>query len=425
VDLERARQAVIDAVDERAGLLVDVARRIHGFPEVLFQERMAAHLLASALEEAGFDVERGAFGLETAFSARAGPSGPVRAGDAGPSGPVRAGDAGPSGPVRAGDPSSGEGQTVAVLCEYDALPGIGHGCGHNLIAAAGLGAGLAAATVAAEAGGELLVLGTPGEEGGGGKVLMGDRGAFDGVDAAMMVHPGPLDLSEPHAIAVATWRVTYSGRAAHAAAYPHRGRNALDAAVLGYNAVAALRQHIEPVERVHGVFLEAGEKPNIVPDRTVAEWYVRSSTLATLQPLKERVLACLEAGAAAAGCEMEWEDTGPEYSDLRSNEPLLDLYRANSAEVGRPLEEPEGNRRITVSTDMGNVSYWVPSIHPILKTSPSDVSLHSAEFAAAAASPEGERAVLDGAKAMALTAVDLWLRPGAAGEVRAAFEPEP
>jgi amidohydrolase len=318
-----------------------------------------------------------------------------------------------------------EGPAVAVLCEYDALPRIGHGCGHNIIAAAGLGASLAAAAVASEAGGRLLVLGTPAEEGGGGKVLLGERGAFDGIDAAMMVHPAGLDLTEPDAIAIASIRVEYHGRGAHAAAHPQSGRNALDAAVLGYTAVAALRQHIGPSERVHGVFLAAGEKPNIVPDHTVAEWYVRSASLASLEPLKHRVLACLEGGALAAGCRMEWTPTAPEYSDLRTNRPLVELYRANSAELGRPVAEPTGARRVTASTDMGNVSYLVPSIHPMVAASPPDVSLHSAEFATWAASPEGDRAVLDGAKAMAMTVVDLWLRPGAAAEVRAAFDPAP
>jgi amidohydrolase len=279
--------------------------------------------------------------------------------------------------------------------------------------------------LAGEAGGRLVVLGTPAEEGGGGKAIMADRGAFEGLDAAMMVHPAGLDLSEPTVIAVASLRVEYHGRGAHAAASPEHGRNALDAAVLGYNAVAALRQHITATERVHGVFLEAGEKPNIVPDHAVAEWYVRSGTLATLQPLKERVLACLDAGAAAAGCRMTWEPVAPEYSDLRTNRPLVDLYRANSASLGRTVDEPTPQRRVTASTDMGNVSYLVPSIHPLLAASPPEVSLHSEEFAACAVSPAGDRAVLDGAKAMAMTVVDVWLRPEARGEVRAAFDAAP
>jgi amidohydrolase len=388
-DLDALKRRAAGEVDRVAGRLARVAADIHARPELLFQERFAAGLLCDELEAAGLAVERGAFGLETAFAARAG----------------------------VGD---GGAPLVAVLCEYDALPGIGHGCGHNLIAAAGLGAALAAAAVAEEAGGRLLVLGTPAEEGGGGKVIMAERGAFEGVDAAMMVHPAGDDLIEPHAIAIAGWRVAYSGRGAHAAATPHLGRNALDAAVLGYTAVAALRQHIQPDERVHGVFLEAGEKANIIPDHTLAEWYVRSATMESLQPLKERVLACLGAGAAAAGCRMEWAPIGPEYAHLVTNRPLAERYRANSTAVGRPVADPSPGRRVTVSTDMGNVSQLVPSIHPLLAVSPPDVPLHSAGFALCAASDDGRRALVDGAKAMAMTALDVWMAPGLAQEVRAA-----
>ncbi len=393
-DFDTARAQVVAAVDERAGLLVDISHRIHQRPELLFEERFAADLLASTLEGEGFVVERGAHGLETAFVGH--PSD-----DGGP-------DAGPR---------------IAVLCEYDALPGIGHGCGHNVIAAAGLGAALAAATVVAAAGGRLDVIGTPAEEGGGGKVVLGDRGAFDGVDAALAIHPAGVDLIQPQVIAIATYEIEYFGRSAHAAAAPEQGRNALDAAVLGYNAVAALRQHMASTDRVHGVFLKAGEKPNIVPDHTVAQWFVRSATAASLHGLKERVLACLAGGAAAAGCTMEVRQPWPEYTDLRSNRPLELLYAANSARLGRPVADPSPATRLMVSTDMGNVSYRVPTIHPIVKISPSDVGLHSAEFASWAASPEGDRGVLDAAKAMAMTVVELWLRPGAMQEVREAFDP--
>ncbi|MDQ3895680.1 MAG: peptidase dimerization domain-containing protein, partial [Actinomycetota bacterium] len=226
-------------------------------------------------------------------------------------------------------------------------------------------------------------------------------------------------------IAIATWRVEYYGRGAHAAAAPHHGRNALDAMVLGYNAVAALRQHIAATDRIHGVFHKAGDKPNIVPDHTIAEWYVRSATIDTLQPLKARVQACLEAGAAAAGCRMEIHPTCPEYSDLRTNPALIDLYRANSAALGRPVADPSAGNRVLASTDMGNVSQWVPAIHPMIAVSPPDVPLHSPEFAQWAVSEEGDRAVLDGAKAMAMTVMDLWLAPGAADEVRAAYASGP
>ncbi|HEX2118013.1 MAG TPA: M20 family metallopeptidase [Acidimicrobiales bacterium] len=383
MDLEQAKARVQEEVDRRADLLLEVSHRIHGHPEVLFEETFAADLLASAL-----GTEAGAYGLDTAFESRYG---------------------------------SGPGPNVAVICEYDALPGIGHGCGHNIIAAAGLGAALAASSLVDEAGGRLVVLGTPAEEGGGGKVLMGDRGAFEGVDAALMVHPAGADLTEPDVIAIATWRAEYFGRGAHAAAAPHHGRNALDAMVLGYNAVAALRQHIGPSDRLHGVFHKAGEKPNIVPDHTVAEWYVRSATLDTLQPLKDRVRACLEGGAAAAGCRVEITPTCPEYSDLRTNPALVDMYRANSATLGRRVADPSAANRVVASTDMANVSHLVPSIHPMIAVAPPDVPLHSAEFAEWAGSEAGDHAVLDGAKAMAMTVLDLWLSPAAVEEVRAAF----
>ncbi|MCA1692457.1 MAG: M20 family metallopeptidase [Actinobacteria bacterium] len=392
LNLETAKSRVKDEVRRLSSQLTAVSLQVHGRPELMFEERFAADLLATELEGAGLAVERGAYGLDTAFVARSG---------------------------------EGEGPTVAILCEYDALPGIGHGCGHNLIAAAGLGAALAAATVVQQADGRLVVLGTPAEEGGGGKVFLIERGAFDDVDAAMMIHPAGYDLTEADVIAIATWRVDYHGVGAHAAAFPERGRNALDAAVLGYNAVAALRQHIRPDERVHGVFPDAGRKPNIVPDHAVAEWYVRSPTLATLEPLKERVLACLEAGATAAGCRMTWEPTCPEYSDLRTNRPLVELYRANSGDLGRPVADPGPGRRVVASTDMGNVSLKVPSIHPMIAVAPPEVALHTADFARWAGSSEAEKALVDGATALAMTAVDLWLRPEAMGQIRAAFTPGP
>lgn len=387
--VERLKQRVIAEVDAKRDLLLDVSHRIHDNPELAFDERSASDLLASVLTTEGFHVERASWGLATAFVGRGG---------------------------------GGSGPNVALLCEYDALPRIGHACGHNIIAAAGLGAGLASAAVAGAAAGRVVVLGTPAEEGGGGKVLLAQRGALEGVDAAMMIHPSDADLTHPDTLACATLSVEYHGRAAHAAAYPEQGRNALDAAVLGYCGIAALRQHIESLDRVHGIFTEAGERPNIVPDRAAAEWYVRSTSPAKLAVLKERVLSCLEAGAAAAGCGTEHRATSPDYWDLRTNRALVGLYRINSERVGRRVEEPTEGRRNLLSTDMGNVSYVVPSIHPMVKVAPSGVSIHTEEFAQWAVSPEGDGAVLDAAKALAMTVVDLWTTPGAIDRVRAAFQ---
>jgi amidohydrolase len=266
--------------------------------------------------------------------------------------------------------------------------------------------------MAAELGGRVMVLGTPAEEGGGGKIRLAENGAFDGVDVAMMVHPAGADLCTMDAIAVQQIWVEYHGRAAHAAAFPHRGRNALDAAVLGYSNVAALRQHIRPDERIHGIFTDAGDKPNIVPKFASAQWYVRARDLERLEPLKERVFACLQAGADAAGCEMSYEWKDAAYADLLANDTLVELYTSNADRLGREVLDPrQYDVRVVGSTDMGNVSHLVPSIHPMIAVSPPHISIHTPEFADYARAEEGDLAVLDGAKAMAMTIADLWLRP--------------
>lgn len=388
MDAEAIKDRLADEVGQRADVLLEVSHSIHQRPELGYEEHHAADLLASVLEDEGFDVERGACGMDTAFVARVG---------------------------------SGDGPTIGIFCEYDALPEIGHACGHNVIGTAGLGAGLAAATVAEELGGTVVVLGSPAEEGGGGKVFLHERGALDDLDAAMMIHPADGDLQAMSVIAIQQVHVRYHGKAAHAAAFPHRGRNALDAAVLGYMNVAALRQHIRPTERVHGIFTEAGDKPNIVPQTAAAEWYVRSPTRRLLQPLKERVLACLEAGASAAGCTMEHDWQDPAYDDMIDNQVLVELFTANAERTGRHLADPAKAAGVVGSTDMGNVSYVVPSIHPMLAVAPAGISIHTPEFTQYAGGEEGDRAVLDGARAMAMTVADLWLDPSLVDDAKASF----
>jgi amidohydrolase len=373
-----AKARLAAEIDRRADLLLDVSHQIHAHPELNYEERFAHELLTGVLEREGLDVTPSARGVETAFEARAGSDGPL----------------------------------VAVVCEYDALPGIGHACGHNIIAAAGLGAGLAAAALAGELGGRVVVVGSPAEEGGGGKVPLIEGGTFEGVDAALMVHPADADLLAMDVVALHQLHATYTGEAAHAAAAPHKGRNALDAAVLGYVNVAALRQHIESGERVHGIIAEGGDRPNIVPHRTRSEWIVRSTTVAGLDDLKARVLACLQAGADAAGCEMhvDWQD--PVYADMIDNAAIVERYRANAGALGRIVRAPSATARVIGSTDMGNVSYAVPSIHPMIQVAPPGVPIHTPAFAGFAAGPEGDRAVIDGAKALAWTVADLWLDAG-------------
>ena len=387
MDLADVKARLRAEVDRRAEMLVETSREIHSHPELNYDEHFAHQLLTDILVAEGFEVERGACDLETAFVARAGSTGP----------------------------------TIAVLCEYDALPGIGHACGHNIIATAGLGAGLAAAALADEVGGRVVVLGTPAEEGGGGKILMAQRGALDGVDAALMVHPAGANLARMDVIAVQEVSATYRGEAAHAAAFPHRGRNALDAAVLGYLNVAALRQHIRPTERVHGIVTEGGDKPNIVPALARTEWMVRSGSIRTLAPLKERVEACLRAGATAAGCEVDIAWKAVVYADMLDNEVMVEQFSANAAALGRTMADVDPKLVVVGSTDMGNVSYVVPSIHPMIQAAPLGVPIHTPEFATHAAGELGDQAVVDGAIALAWTIADLWLGEGVLEAATAEF----
>ncbi len=392
MDIEGLKQAACARVDELADELIHASREIHAHPELNFEEHFAHGVLTDMLERHGLAPTRHAYDLATAFDAQAGNEGP----------------------------------SIAVLCEYDALPGLGHACGHNIIATAGLGAGLAAAAIAEQAGGRVRIMGTPAEEGGGGKVRMARSGAFDGIDAAMMVHPADADLVAMDCIAIHELTVAFDGKAAHAAAAPWEGRNALDAAVLGYMNIAAMRQHIRPNERLHGIFTRAGDKPNIVPSHTEMDWYVRSGTISSLQPLKQRVLTCLESAATACGCTMthQWDENP--YADMVDNGPMVQAYATNAARLGRTVLDPvTSGRRVVGSTDMGNISYLVPSIHPMIKVAPDGVPIHSVDFAKWAGSAEGDLAVLDGAKAMAMTVIDLWCSPGVLDQTRAAFATRP
>ncbi len=389
MDAVEAKSRVRAEIERLTPTLLEVSHAIHERPELNFEEHFAHDLLTGTLEDNGIDVQRGAYDMSTAFDARVGSGGPQ----------------------------------IAVCCEYDALPEIGHACGHNVIAAAGLGAGLGAAAVAEALGGSLAILGTPAEEGGGGKEFMIRRGAFDDIDAAMMVHPADRDLRTMHTIAIHTMEVDYEGRAAHAAAAPEKGLNALDAAVLGYNAVAALRQHIAPQERVHGVFTDGGVKPNIVPSHAAMQWYVRSGKMDSLETLKDRVVACLNGGAHAAGCQMSVEWNDPAFSDMIDNTPLLDAYVRNASEVGRVVVPEEPGKIVVGSTDMGNVSYAVPSIHPMIQCAPHGTAIHTEDFARYTNTEEADRAVIDGALSMAYTIIDCWTDARAMDAIRGDFEP--
>ena len=374
VDAEALKREACEAVDRLNEQLLRVSRAIHARPELAFEERAAAALLVDTLRGAGLEVEAGAYGLETAFAAEFG---------------------------------SREGPCVAVMAEYDALPEIGHACGHNLIAAAGVGAALALSALGDRLPGRVRILGTPAEERGCGKELMARQGALDGVDAAMMMHPSSVNLVTMPCVCLAEVDVIYRGQAAHAAAMPERGVNALDALVLAYQAIAALRQHIRSTERVHGIITDGGQAPNVVPERASGRFYVRAATQVELESLKSRVEGCFRAGAAATGADVEVVWGGADYLEIRFNRPLAESFRANAEKLGReffPIDKLPTS--LQGSTDMGNVSHRVPSIHPMLASAPLHCTIHNAEFEKWAGSETGDETALDGAKALAMTAID-------------------
>ena len=366
-----AKQLAASVVDRRIGDLVALSHDLHAHPETAFEEHRSAAAVAQMLE--GFDVTAGAYGLPTAFSARAG-----------------------SGPL-----------VVAVLAEYDALPDVGHACGHNVIAAAAVGAGLALAEVADTAGLTVLVLGTPAEEGGGGKILMLARGAFEGVHAAMMVHPWPEDRLTGRCLAVSHFDVTFSGREAHASAAPWEGVNALDAMTVSQVAIGLLRQQLRPGDQVHGVVLEGGVAANVIPERVRGRFMCRTTTIADLERLGARVRGCFDAGACASGAAVSFEELSPAYSHMETDAPLLAAYRANAEALGRRFTlDDDGEPLPTLSTDMANVSLALPSIHPLIGVESGGAVNHQHAFAAACVTPAADTAVRDGALAMAWTAID-------------------
>ncbi|MCW4458598.1 M20 family metallopeptidase [Microbacterium sp. MPKO10] len=353
--------------------LVRLSNTLHDNPETAWQEHRSAASVADVLARHGFAIEHPYLGLDTAFRATLG-----------------------DGPF-----------TVGFLAEYDALPGLGHACGHNLIAAMSVGGAIGLARVAAEAGITVEVIGTPAEEGGGGKVELIDRGAFTELDFALMAHPAPEDVAEAQPFAVAHWHVAYDGRSAHAAAYPDRGINANDAFVIAQTAIGMLRQQLPAGVRVHGIQTRGGEAPNAIPERTEGRWYVRADTTDLLLDVEERVRRCFEAGALATGAELTITPESGRYQEMRPDAEANTFYVRNAEAVGRrfeiPPEEASMNR---ASTDMGNVSQIVNAIHPFIGVG-GEYSNHQPGFAEACVGPVAEQALRDGATALAWTALDV------------------
>ena len=375
VDRERLKAQAAAEVEGLRQELIDLSLRIHGSPETGLQEEKASAWLCEYLEKRGFQVERGIYGLPTAFRATAG----------------------------RGEPR------IAFLAEYDALPEIGHACGHNIIGTAAVAAGLGARAVLDSVEGSVLVIGTPAEELVGGKVIMAREGAFADLDAAMLTHPGSRDAVYSRALACVSLRVEYFGKAAHAAARPEAGINALDALILAYNAIGALRQHIRDSARIHGVITDGGRAANVVPDYSAASFIVRAEDDDYLEELKSKVIVCFEAGARASGARLECRWSENQFAAMNTNGPLAEAHKANLATLGRQTGGQP--RRALGSTDMGNVSALVPAIHPTIAVAPPEVSIHSREFADCAASEDGHRGLLDASKAMAMTAIDILTDP--------------
>ena len=365
---ERFRQAQDD--------LIALSHRIHAHPELGFEEEKACAWIAETLSDAGFSVETGICDMPTAFVARAG-----------------------SGPLH-----------ITICAEYDCLPGIGHACGHNIIAASAVGAAIAAARVADEVGLSVSVLGTPAEEAGnaGGKILLLERGAFTDAQAAMMVHPAPMDVVDPSIIACSMFHVRYTGKAAHASAFPEHGINAADALTLAQTAIGLLRQHIRSTDRIHGIITHGGDAPNIIPAQTEAKYIVRAKTLDELDSIKEKVRRCFEAGALATGARLEIVGGDKPYAEHRSDMEIAQLYQRNSEALGRVFpERGPAIERAAGSTDMGNVSLALPSIHPFIGIDSLPAVNHQPEFTAHCVTPAADKALIDGALSMAWTAIDM------------------
>ncbi|MFM9106897.1 MAG: M20 family metallopeptidase [Chloroflexota bacterium] len=394
--VQTARDAALAAIDAAADSLVRLSRFIHSHPEIALQEYESSAACMEFLEERGFELTRGVADLPTAFSASAGEGGPH----------------------------------IAYLSEYDALPNLGHGCGHNLIAIAGIGAGLGlAAALRHLPGGRVTVFGTPAEEAIGGKVIMADAGVFDGVDAAMGAHPGTSEAFCPtiegtgQALACISARIAFRGQAAHAAADPWNGRNALNAVIATFNGIDALRQHVKADARIHGIITHGGDAPNVVPHYAAAEFYIRGATVAYMNELVEKVRRIAEGASLVTGCDLEFTLPEKPNFDMIVSYPIARAMRRHIDAVGLAMPEaapePPGG-----STDWGNVSYLVPSVetsYPILDRV---CTWHSQDVVDAADSELGYANTIKVAKAMALTGIDLLTDPDLLAAARSEFARE-
>lgn len=386
--IESMQQQVLAALEARSSELVTVSQQIHARPELRFEEHFASQLLADTLQAAGLQVEKPFGGLETAFCARFG---------------------------------QGRGPTVAILAEYDALPDIGHACGHNLIAAAALGAGLSLAAIADQLPGQVLLMGTPAEEGGGGKIHLIEAGAFDGVDAAMMFHPFDRNVLTLDALARHTLYLDFTGKPSHAAAAPWDGHSALSGVIQSFNLIDALRLHLRDGVRIHGIITNGGQADNIIPETAAALFSLRAPDAGYLdEVVVPRVQACVQAAALATGTQVDMRlERG--YKNMKNNLPLARVFGKHLQEQGVPFLESDPTSGIG-STDMGDVSQVVPGIHPYLAICEKGETIcHQHRFQEYAGSEQGFAVMLKAARCMALTALDLLTDADLLAQVQADF----
>ncbi|CAM4448319.1 p-aminobenzoyl-glutamate hydrolase subunit B [Mycobacterium basiliense] len=382
-----ALDTVEQLVRHRGGDLVELSHSIHAEPELAFAEHRSCAKAQTLVSERGFDITPAAAGLDTAFRADFG-----------------------TGPL-----------IVGICAEYDALPEIGHACGHNIIAASAVGAALALAEVADDLGLTVSLLGTPAEESGGGKALMLQAGTFDDVALAVMVHPGPTDIAGARSLALSEVTVGYRGKESHAAVAPHLGVNAADAVTVAQVAIGLLRQQLAPGQMVHGIVSEGGQAVNVIPGHATLQYAMRAIESESLRDLEGRMFACFAAGALAAGCEYDIDPAAPAYAELKPDQWLVDTCREEMRQLGRQPVSSDLEARLPLgSTDMGNVTQVLPGIHPVIGIDAGGATVHQRAFAAAAAGPSADRAVVDGAIMLARTVVQLAQTPNERDRVLAA-----
>lgn len=384
-----ALDRVEDAVRRRGADLVELSHAIHAEPELAFAEHRSCAKTQALVAERGFEITERAGGLDTAFRADFG-----------------------SGPL-----------VVGICAEYDALPEIGHACGHNIIAASAVGTALALAEVADEQGLTVALVGTPAEEAGGGKELLLRAGVFDDIAAAVMVHPGPTDIAAARSLALSEAVVQYRGKESHAAVAPYLGINAADAVTVAQVAIGLLRQQLAPGQMMHGIVTVGGQAVNVIPGHATLQYAMRAVESDSLRELEGRMYACFAAGALATGCEYEIDEPAPAYAELRPDPWLAEVCRSEMQRLGRQPVGPEVEAGLPMgSTDMGNVTQVLPGIHPIIGVDAGGATVHQRGFAAAAASPSGDRAVIDGAIMLARVVVSLASTPEQRDRVLAAYE---